>query len=254
MAPMDDNTRNRLEQRIGHHFANPMLLARALMHASLVDARVESNERMEFLGDAVLGMVVCERVFTAFPAMLEGEMTKIKSMVVSRQTCAAIAKEMGLPACLRLGKGTKGGEQPSSLAAAAFEAVIAAVFLDGGLEAANKFLAPLVDPFIQRAAASNHQQNFKSFLQQHAQAIGSGLPSYPVLDEKGPDHSKCFKVCVDIGGKRFPEAWGQSKKRAEQLAALSALVELGAMTREGAEEAARQAGLVDLKQDAMPVK
>ncbi|MBS0186461.1 MAG: ribonuclease III [Planctomycetes bacterium] len=251
---MDDSTRGRLEARIGHHFVDSTLLDRALMHASLVDARVESNERMEFLGDAVLGMIVCERVFSQFPAMLEGEMTKIKSMVVSRQSCAAIAKELGLPACLRLGKGMKGGDQPSSLAAAAFEAVIAAVYLDAGLDAARTFLTPLIDPLIQRAAGSSHQQNFKSYLQQHAQAIGSGLPSYPVLDEKGPDHSKCFKVCVDIGGRRFPEAWGQSKKKAEQLAALTALVELGAMTQEAAEEAARQAGLVDLKTDGLPVK
>ncbi len=244
---MDEATRNKLEGLVGHRFSDPILLGRALMHASLVEARVDSNERMEFLGDAVLGMVVCERVFAAFPMMLEGEMTKIKSMVVSRQSCAAIAKELGLQTFLRLGKGMKGGgEQPSSLAAAAFEAVIAAIFLDAGMDAARKFLAPLVDPLIQRAAASNHQQNFKSFLQQHVQSLGSGLPSYPILDEKGPDHSKCFKVSVEIGGKRLAEAWGQSKKRAEQLAALSALVELGAMTKDAADEAAKQAGLVDL--------
>lgn len=250
---MEESVRQKLEQRVGHVFSDVSLLKRALMHASLVEARVESNERMEFLGDSVLGLITCERVFTHFPTMLEGEMTKIKSMVVSRQSCSAIAKELGLPAFLKLGKGMKGGEQPASLAAAAFEAVIAAIFLDAGLDAARKFLAPLVDPLIQRAAASNHQQNFKSFLQQHAQSIGSGLPSYPVLDEKGPDHSKCFKVCVDIGGRRFAEAWGQSKKRAEQLAALSALVELGAMTKESADEAAKQAGLVDLNGDSVGV-
>ncbi|MBS0190240.1 MAG: ribonuclease III [Phycisphaerales bacterium] len=251
---MEETIRTKLEQKIGHRFADPLLLSRALMHASLVDARVESNERMEFLGDSVLGLIVCERVFTQFPHMLEGEMTKIKSMVVSRQSCGAIAKDLGLPSFLKLGKGMKGGEQPASLAAAAFEAVIAAVFLDAGLDAARRFLAPLVDPLIQRAAGSSHQQNFKSFLQQHAQSIGSGLPSYPILDEKGPDHSKCFKVCVEIGGKRLAEAWGQSKKRAEQLAALAALVELGAMSREAADEAARQAGLVDLNGDWIGAK
>jgi ribonuclease-3 len=243
---MDETTRIKLEKRLGHRFENAALLDRALMHASLVDARVESNERMEFLGDAVLGLIVCERVYSHFPAMLEGEMTKIKSMVVSRQSCAAIAVELGLPGFLRLGKGMKGSDQPASLAAAAFEAVIAAIYLDAGLDSTRKFLGPLVDPLIQRAAGSDHQQNFKSFLQQHAQSIGAGLPSYPILDEKGPDHSKCFKVCVEIGGKRYPEAWGQSKKKAEQLAAISALVELGAMTRESADEAAKQAGLLDL--------
>lgn len=242
---MDETARVLLESRIGHRFTDAALLRRAMMHASLVEARAESNERMEFLGDAVLGLVVCERIYNQYPTMLEGEMTKIKSMVVSRQSCAEIAKELGLPKHLKLGKGMQGTDQPSSLAAAAFEAIIAAVYQDAGFDAARAMLIPLVDPLIQRAASSNHQQNFKSFLQQHAQSLGLGLPGYPVLDEKGPDHSKCFKVCVEMGGKRYPEAWGQSKKKAEQLAALAALVDLGAMTKDAADEAAKQAGLVN---------
>ena len=242
---MDETARSLLESRIGHRFTDAALLGRAMMHASLVEARAESNERMEFLGDAVLGLVVCERIYNQYPTMLEGEMTKIKSMVVSRQSCAEIAKELGLPKHLKLGKGMQGNDQPSSLAAAAFEAIIAAVYQDAGFDAARTMLIPLVDPLIQRAASSSHQQNFKSFLQQHAQSLGLGLPGYPVLDEKGPDHSKCFKVCVEMCGKRYPEAWGQSKKKAEQLAALAALVDLGAMTKDAADEAAKQAGLVN---------
>lgn len=250
---MDDRTRQQLQATLGHRFASPELLDRALRHASLVDTRTESNERMEFLGDAVLGLVVCERVYARDPEMLEGEMTKIKSMVVSRQSCAAIAHQIGLPAFIRLGKGMQSGELPSSLAAAAFEAVTAAIYLDAGYDAARAFLLPLIDPLVERAAGSGHQQNFKSFLQQHAQAHRLGLPLYPVLDEKGPDHCKCFRVAVDLGGRRLSEAWGQSKKRAEQLAALLALVELGAMTRANAEDAARQAGLTEVQPGGMQV-
>lgn len=236
MAPMDDNTRNRLEQRIGHHFANPLLLDRALMHASLVDARVESNERMEFLGDAVLGMVVCERVFTHFPAMLEGEMTKIKSTIVSRRTCALIASQLGLSSLLVLGKGmqsTRPDALPPSLAAAVLESVIAAVYLDGGCEASRAFLRPLLLGLVDRAAESGHQHNYKSVLQQHAQQSFNETPTYKVLDEKGPDHAKCFKVCVEIAGRRFEPCWGQSKKQAEQEAALIALHELGIVAHAG---------------------
>jgi ribonuclease-3 len=116
---------------------------------------------------------------------------------------------------------------PQSLAAAALEAVIAAIYLDGGLPAAESFIGPLVDPVIERAAASGHQENFKSVLQQHAQQTGQETPAYRILDEKGPDHAKCFKVAVEIGARRFDAAWGQSKKQAEQSAALIALTELG---------------------------
>ena len=105
---MDETARVLLESRIGHRFTDAALLRRAMMHASLVEARAESNERMEFLGDAVLGLVVCERIYNQHPTMLEGEMTKIKSMVVSRQSCAEIAKELGLPKHLKLGKGMQG--------------------------------------------------------------------------------------------------------------------------------------------------
>ncbi|MCC6322454.1 MAG: ribonuclease III [Phycisphaerales bacterium] len=213
---------------IGHLFADPELLTRALTHASVAESRQESNERMEFLGDSVLGLVCCELIYTLYPDLLEGEMTKIKSTVVSRQTCACIARELGLHKLLFLGKGMQTHrELPSSLAAAAVEAVIAAIYLDGGLEPVRKFLRPLLEPMIHRAAVSGHQENFKSVLQQHAQLTFSESPIYQVLDEKGPDHAKCFEVAVEIGGRRFPACWGQSKKQAEQQAAQLALSELG---------------------------
>jgi ribonuclease III len=216
------------EAAVQHQFADRGLLARALTHASIAEERTASNERMEFLGDSVLGAIVAERIYHRFPDLLEGEMTKIKSSVVSRQTCATIARDLGLDQLLIIGKGMQQSDSmPHSLAAAVLESVIAAIYLDAGYAAAERFIGRQLDPYIQRARASGHQENFKSVLQQHAQQHDLETPAYRVLDEKGPDHSKCFKVSVEIGSRRFTASWGQSKKQAEQAAALLALTELG---------------------------
>lgn len=221
------------QQRLGYRFASTEVLSRAFTHASTADSRHQSNERLEFLGDAVLGLVCCELVYQYFPEYLEGEMTKVKSTVVSRQTCAALAKQLQLEDLLKIGKGMQGQRSlPQSLSAATLEAVIAAMYLDGGLDAARGFLTPLLTPLIRKAASSGHQENFKSVLQQTAQQRFSCSPMYHVLDEQGPDHAKCFEVCVEIAGRRFPSTWGASKKQAEQVAALSALQELGVVERE----------------------
>ncbi len=223
-----------VEARIGHTFKDPGLLVRALTHASVAEQRVDSNERMEFLGDSVLGLIVSERIYHRYPDLLEGEMTKIKSTAVSRQTCAQIARNLGLQEFLVLGKGMQGSDGvPQSLAAAVLESIMAAVYLDGGYGAAERFIGPLVDPLIERAFASGHQENFKSVLQQHAQQTDQDPPMYRVLDEKGPDHAKCFKVAAEMSGRRFAACWGQSKKQAEQMAALAALEELGLIERTG---------------------
>lgn len=225
---MNQDIKQAAELALGYTFVNEEHLERALTHSSLAGARTLSNERMEFLGDAVLGMVVVDSVYRRYPEMLEGEMTKIKSLVVSRNVCAEVAKRLGLPGMLAIGKGMRtNGEVPMSLAAAACEAIIAAIFLDGGYEAAGQFIRTHFDPLVDEAASSEHQHNYKSFLQQHAQKLGMSAPQYRVLDEQGPDHAKCFKVCVEIAGRRFEACWGQSKKRAEQEAALLALRELG---------------------------
>ncbi len=225
---MDVDIRTRAESALGYRFKDPELLAIALTHASFVEARIHSNERLEFLGDAVLGLVVCQRIFERYPALLEGEMTKIKSMAVSRATCTTIARQMGLGELLIIGKGMMNGEgMPASLLAAVLESIIGAVYLDGGIDAAKNFIEPLVDPLIEQAAASGHQQNFKSVLQQYSQQSLGQTPLYRVLDEKGPDHAKCFKICVELTGDRYEASWGQSKKRAEQMAALNALRTLG---------------------------
>lgn len=220
--------RQQVESIVGHTFANTALIEEALTHASVAEHRLNSNERMEFLGDSILGAVTCEYLFHHYPDYLEGELTKIKSAVVSRRVCAEIAEKLGLPELLRLGKGMSSREKlPSSLAAAVYESVVAAIYLDGGFEPVRRFILEHLEPVIELTAASTHQQNFKSVLQQHAQKCLDELPSYALLDEKGPDHSKCFLVCAEISGRRFPAAWGSNKKEAEQQAALLALRELG---------------------------
>ena len=223
-----DDIRQRAEAAVGHEFTSPGLLKEALTHSSIADNRLSSNERMEFLGDAILDMVVCEELYRKFPQYLEGDLTKIKSAVVSRRTCCEVALELGLQNVLIIGKGISSREQmPLSLAANVFEAIIAAIYLDAGFETVRAFILRTIGPQIDEIAASAHQQNYKAVLQQHAQkALGAG-PLYELLDEKGPDHAKCFEVCVSIDGRRFTSAWGPNKKQAEQKAALLALEELG---------------------------
>lgn len=225
---MDNEHLQRAEDLLGYQFSDQNLLREALTHASSAVDRVRSNERLEFLGDAVLGMVVCDRLYREYPDLLEGDMTKIKSVAVSRRTCAEITREIGLDELLKLGSGMPANaDMPASLSAAILESVIGALYIDGGLEAASAFFSPLFDEVISRAAVSGHQQNFKSVLQQHAQDSHGATPSYSLLDEKGPDHAKAFEVSVQIGATTFESSWGASKKQAEQQAALNALLELG---------------------------
>lgn len=215
------------EQRIGYEFSDIALLRSALTHASGAQHRLASNERMEFLGDAILGVVVCDRLFHLYPGYLEGELTKIKSVVVSRQTCAKISESLGMQEFLILGKGmTTHPTVPPSLLANVFESLIAAIYLDGGMEPARAFVTRLVEPQIESAEAGESGENHKSALQQLAQRDHGATPSYLVLDEKGPDHSKCFKIAAQVGSMQYQAAWGRNKKEAEQRAARNALAEL----------------------------
>jgi len=224
------------EAMLDYRFRDNQLLREALTHASIADDRRLSNERLEFLGDAVLGLVVCHRLFEIFPDYLEGDLTKLKSAVVSRNTCAAVSNLLGLTELIFVGKGMAGrtgaAQRPSSLAAGVFESIIAAIYLDGGLDAARTFILRHLDAHIQQFAATTHQQNYKSLLQQHAQKMLAATPIYELLDEKGPDHSKCFEVRVVVGARTFGSAWGPAKKPAEQRAAQIALEELGVLARE----------------------
>lgn len=233
---MEQATLDKCQELIGYRFSDPGLLDQALTHASVTSTRLESNERLEFLGDAVLGMIVCDELYKCQDKLMEGELTKIKSVVVSRQTCAEIVERTGLCELMRLGKGMPSPrELPQSVAAAVFEAIIGAIYLDGGVEPTSKFILKHVNAHICRALENSHQCNYKSLLQQHCQRRWGVTPGYLLLDEKGPDHSKCFEIAASIRGRHFPSAWGNSKKEAEQAAALQALTDLGVLQEESLE-------------------
>jgi ribonuclease-3 len=211
------------QQAIGYEFRQPDLLRAALTHTSGADTRASSNERLEFLGDSVLGLVACEQLFLRFPDYQEGDLTKVKSAVVSRRTCARISKTLHLGDFLFMGRGMHAQyDVPSNLLADVFESLVAAIYLDGGLDVAKKFILKYLMPEIEDAAGDGHG-NYKSILQQLAQRQFGDTPKYRVLDEQGPDHNKCFKVSAEIARHYYPAAWGANKKEAEQKAAMNAL-------------------------------
>jgi ribonuclease-3 len=227
---MDEATKRQIESIIDYKFTDKSLLAKAFTHSSAVDNRLQSNERLEFLGDAVLALVICQALFERFSSYLEGELTKVKSMLVSRGTCARIARQLGLQEFLKVGKGmTSSRALSGSLAAGVLETVIAAIYIDGGIDAARCFILKVFGPIIEQADAEHVQGNFKSLLQQYSQEQFNVTPNYILLDEKGPDHNKCFELEVSIASRHFPSAWGTNKKEAEQKAAFNALVELGVL-------------------------
>lgn len=222
-SPIADRMRD-CETALGYEFHDRDLLQLCLTHASASATRLASNERLEFLGDAILGVVVCELLFHEYPEQPEGELTRLKSMLVSRQTCARMASRLGLDRILMVGKGVStSGRMPSSIKAAVFEALVAGVYLDGGLEEVRRVVEQIITPELERVTHKDHVTNYKSLLQQLAQRTMGETPVYRMLDEKGPDHSKCFQVSAVIGSRSYPAAWGPNKKEAEQNAARKAL-------------------------------
>ncbi len=229
---MDKETLQQIEQTIGYEFSNKKLLAKAFTHSSAVDNRILSNERLEFLGDSILAVVICQTLFERFPGYLEGDLTKIKSMLVSRGTCAKISRRLGLQKFLKVGKGMVSSRALSgSLAAGVIESTIAAIYIDGGFETVYSFIRRVFGSLIDAADARQAQGNYKSLLQQHAQEQFNITPVYMLLDEKGPDHNKCFELEVVVDDRHFTSAWGTNKKEAEQKAAFNALVELGVLEK-----------------------
>src|SRR5437016_25868 len=215
------------QDAIGYRFQNPQLLRAALTHTSGANTRLASNERMEFLGDSVLGLVCCEQLYHRFPDYQEGDLTKIKSVVVSRRTCARISRLLNLGDYLFLGRGMHAHTSvPPGMLADVYESLVAAIYLDGGLEVAKQFILQYLGPEIEQVAEGAHGGNFKSLLQQVAQREFNATPQYVLLDEKGPDHSKCFKIAAMIGRHTYAGAWGRNKKEAEQRAAMNALAQV----------------------------
>ena len=212
---MEDESLIRCQQALGYTFRDESLLRKALTHASVSDTRLGSNERLEFLGDAVLGVVVCQELFDRFPDYREGDLTRMKSVIVSRRTCTKIARGLGLEELMYLGKGMGSRDAlPGSVAACVLEAVIAAIYLDSDFGTVREFILNHVGPEVDIVHANEHELNYKSILQQYGQRYCNSTPYYDLLDEKGPDHSKCFEVAVVLAHRRYPSAWGPNKKHA----------------------------------------
>jgi ribonuclease-3 len=224
-----------LETDLGHTFADRSLLDRALTHRSVSpepgsNVAAGDNEQLEFLGDAVLGMLVSEELLRAFPDWSEGQLSKSRARLVNESSLAATALQIDLGRYLRLGRGEEktGGREKPALLADAFEAVVAAIYLDAGLEAARSFvLRALVAGALEAEAASPARSDHKSALQELLQAGGLGQAEYRVVEESGPDHRKTFQIEVRASGVSATGT-GRTKKEAEQDAARSALAQLGA--------------------------
>ena len=227
-----------VQQAIGYRFRDQSLLTKALKHRSYVYAQdqsgVQSNERLEFLGDAVLDLIVSDHLYSEFPKRREGRLTQLRSSLVNKITLADQAKKINLGKYLLLsdGEARSGGRRRSSILADAFESVIGALYVDGGVEPARKFIAKtlLKDPDLYDFP--HHWMNYKSVLLEYTQSEGKGQPRYRVESENGPDHKKVFTVEVYIGDTSTGRGTGTSKKDAEQSAARDAAQRLNLITEE----------------------
>ncbi len=219
-----------LENAIGYHFRNIQLLQNALTHSSYANERwhnsLLSNERLEFLGDSVLGMLVAEYLFRTFPDRPEGELTRMRADMVCEHTLATVANKIGLGEHLLLGHGEErlGGRSRESILADATESVIAACFLDGGLEAANQFVKTFI--LVEVPVSRPNNMDYKTALQELVQQKKNQVLSYTLVGQSGPDHDKQFDVEVSLNGTVVGAGSGRSKKRAEQMAAKSAMEKL----------------------------
>lgn len=219
-----------LEEKLGYHFRNIGLLKHAMTHSSYANEHkaegLTSNERLEFLGDSVLGMVVAEYLFREHPNMPEGELTRTRAALVCEGSLYEVARTLGLGSYLRLGKGEDagGGRQRTSILADATEAMLAAVYLDGGIEAVR----PIIRTFIlDKEREKAVDRDYKTGLQELVQRHPGQSVSYRLVEETGPDHARVFVTEVSVDGKPVGIGRGHSKKEAEQMSAKAALEKLG---------------------------
>ena len=215
-----------LEEKPGYTFQNPKLLENALTHSSCANesrGRLQSNERLEFLGDSILGMVVADHLYRNHPDLPEGELTRTRAALVCEESLVEVARELGLGEYLRLGKGEEagGGRQRPSIRADAVEAVLAAVYLDGGIGSARKIIQKYI--LSREVAGLTKPHDYKTALQELVQRESGQVLRYRLTGEEGPDHNKRFFVAVELNGNCVGSGTGRSKKEAEQMAAKAAI-------------------------------
>jgi ribonuclease III len=228
--------RQRLQERLGYSFADPQLLALALRHESSANESEEfqlSNERLEFLGDSVLGLVVCDFLYRYYPDLPEGRLAQMKATLVSTEHLADKARDLELGVCVELGRGEQEGSRDrSNLLADTLEALFGAIHLEGGYEQAQRIILELLADELQNA--QELRRDFKSLLQEVTQRDFQCLPDYQVTDEIGPPHDRVFGVTVVVQGESLGKGTGRSKREASQRAAQEALQRLDASPREDA--------------------
>jgi ribonuclease-3 len=242
MGPTDADLVD-LARRLGHEFDNLSLLRRALTHRSWCAEHPgeESNERLEFLGDAVLGLVVADHLYRDNPGLAEGQMAPARAQVVSAAALGDVATEIGLGAGLLVGRGEErsGGREKHSILADALEAVIGAVWIDAGLDAADAFVMGFMADRLRAAAAGPGGSDYKTRLQEEAARRIDTTPEYRLTGE-GPDHAKVFTATVLLAGEQWGAGTGRTKKEAEQAAAADALARLAASMGDRVEGGERQ--------------
>jgi len=229
---MDTDNPINIEQKLGYHFHSKDLLDEALRHSSYVneqpDSDLRDNERFEFLGDAVLNLIIGHILMERYPHLKEGDLSRIRANLVNETQLAMMARSINLGVCLQLGKGEMqtNGMEKNSILAGAFEALMAAVYLDGGFEVAFKTIENNFVPFIEQIPSTIDNSDYKSRLQEWVQEKHGDIPNYQIVHEEGPDHNKTFWVSVKVFDIET-EGTGKSKKTAEQDAARKALEILG---------------------------
>ena len=218
-----------LEEKLGYTFQNPDLLDNALTHSSRANesrGKLQSNERLEFLGDSILGMVVADHLFRNHPDLPEGDLTRTRAALVCEDSLVEVARELGLGEYLRLGKGESsgGGRERPSIQADAVEAVLAAIYLDGGIGSARKFIQKFI--LTREVAGLTKPRDHKTALQELVQRESGQVLQYRLVGEEGPDHNKRFFVEVALNGQSIGSGSGRSKKEAEQAAAAAGIENL----------------------------
>jgi ribonuclease-3 len=229
-------TPEHFSQRLDLPFKDFFLLSRALTHRSYLNENkdaIEDNERLEFLGDAVLDFIVAEWLYNHYPEKPEGDLTRLRAALVHTDQLAYFAKEIDLGRALRLGHGEiqAGGRERLTLLCDAFEALVGALYLEGGIKSINNFMVPLLEDVVDDIFRNHMDEDTKSRLQEWSQGHGHSSPRYILIGEVGPDHAKTFEMEVRIGKKSYGRGSGSSKQSAEKAAAREALIEIGVLER-----------------------
>ncbi len=220
------------QDKIGYKFNNPDLVIEALTHSSYANEtklkKHPYNERLEFLGDSVLSLIISDYIFNKYNHLPEGELTKVRANVVCEASLASVAKNICIGDFMMLGKGEElsGGRKRASILADAFEALIGAIYIDGGLTLVRKFVLDNLLDSIELASSGDLFKDYKTYLQELLQSKTTEKISYRVINELGPDHDKTFEVEVCLGGQKLGEGRGKSKKEAEQNAAQEAIIKV----------------------------